>query len=54
MKLIIALTCGIRDGWQQYQDFTSGITFPSRLLSEAYDRGVNIGIAAHKLLTASE
>jgi hypothetical protein len=40
-----AWRAGILDGWEQPDDLTSGLTYDNPGLSEAYDRGANIGQA---------
>lgn len=34
---------GVRDGLDQGDEFTSGVTYQRASLNEAYDRGVNLG-----------
>lgn len=43
-----AFHLGVRDGREQPYDLTSGMTYPSPTLNEAYDSGVNYGQAAAK------
>lgn len=38
-----AVAEGLTDGWEQHDELTSGMLYPSRRLNEAYDHGVNVG-----------
>lgn len=44
MKTIKAFWLGVKDGWAQPEDLTSGLTWDNNdALNEAYDRGANVG-----------
>lgn len=43
-----AYALGYKDGFEQPDELTSGLTWTNPLLNEAYDRGVNAGQADAK------
>ncbi len=49
MESLRAFLNGIRDGWEQFPELSSGLSFEDRELSELYDRGVNCGEALRVL-----
>lgn len=43
MKRLKVYLLGLKDGFDQYPNFGTGMTYPDLKLNEAYDRGVNMG-----------
>lgn len=50
MKSIKAFWAGVKDGWRQCEDLTSGLTYDDQSLNEAYDHGANAGQCLGRLM----